>query len=67
MSYGRSIFKKPRNFNVSFWISDAWYEVIDETRCYQLASITHRVKEDVLIISIVFLFFKVSFFIRFKV
>ncbi len=64
MSKGK-MFKFGENA-ISLWISDSWYEVVDETRCFQHASITHRIKEGVLIISAVLLFFKISLFIRLK-
>lgn len=51
---------------VSLWVSDSWYEVVDGTRCFQHASITHRIKDGVLIASAVLLFFKVSLFVRLK-
>jgi hypothetical protein len=66
MSVGKMKVSKHGKFAVSVHVSDAWYEVVDETKCYQHASITHRVKDGVLIMSAVLLFFKFNLFIRLK-
>lgn len=63
MSKGK-MFKFGTQGAISFWVSDAWYEEIDGTKCYQHLAITHRKKDGYLLISAVLLFFKVTLFIK---
>ena len=65
MSKGK-MFKFGHKGAISFWISDAWYEVVDGTKCFHHASITHRIKEGFCLISVVFLIFKITLFVKLR-
>lgn len=64
MSMGKMFVSPHGNYGVSIHLSDAWYEIVEETRCYQHLSLTHTVIDGVLVISVVLLFLKVSVFFR---
>ncbi|MCK5788472.1 MAG: hypothetical protein KAH32_05715 [Chlamydiia bacterium] len=52
---------------ISLSLSDRWFEVVDGTNRYEYISLTHRIKHgNICIISLVLLWVKVTFFIKYK-